>query len=67
MEEQNYKKIKLLGKGSFGTVYEVERDVDEKRFAQKVFAIPKKDSLKYLKDSMKEAELIKTLKHPNII
>ena len=40
--------IKEIGKVNFGTVFEVERDVDEKRFAQKVFAIPKKDSLKYL-------------------
>ena len=32
-EEQKYKIIKDLGKGTFGTVYEVERVKDGKRFA----------------------------------
>jgi hypothetical protein len=60
--------IKEIGKVNFGTVFEVERVEDGKRFAQKVFAIPEKGSIvKYLNNNMKEALLIKTLKHPNII
>ncbi len=60
--------LKEIGKVNFGTVNEVERVEDGKIFAQKVFAIPEKGSIvKYLNNNMKEAELIKTLKHPNII
>ena len=67
-KKEKYEKIKEIGTGSYGTVFEVERVEDGKKFALKVSKNTKKGSIADLfNDCMKEAELVKTLKHPNII
>ena len=63
-----YKRIKDIGEGAFGTVYEVERNTDGKRLAEKVMKLPNNSEMvKFLNNNMREAFLLKELKHEHII
>ena len=59
--------LRLLGRGGMGKVYEVELTQLKKRFAMKVLArelAGKKDALRRFR---REAEIVASLNHPNII
>ena len=60
---QHFKKIKLIGEGSFGKVYLIESKETYKEFALKEINIKgkKEDEWK------REIEILKTIDHPNII
>eukprot|EP00703_Trepomonas_sp_PC1_P005529 JAP91077.1 Kinase, NEK [Trepomonas sp. PC1] len=62
----NYEEIKILGRGSFGTVSLVKFKPDEKQYALKVIPIGRldADTQKYM---FQEAEILKKLDHPNIV
>lgn len=62
-----YQVLRLLGRGGMGRVYEVELTQLKKRYAIKVLAeqlAGKKDALLRFR---REAEIVASLKHPNII
>lgn len=61
-----YKKIKKLGDGSFGIALLVKSRDDDKYYAMKVIKIDNMDK-KQMKDSINEVNLLKAMKHPNII
>lgn len=61
-----YKKIKKLGDGSFGIALLVKSREDDRYYAMKVIKIDSMDK-KQMKDAINEVNLLKAMKHPNII
>lgn len=62
---ENYKQIKVLGKGSFGSAWLVQRNSDKQHFVAKEVRLAgmkphEKDSAKH------EIAMLRTLNHPNI-
>lgn len=64
--EPQYKKIKLLGEGSYGKAYQVEETHSKKEYALKSIIIEGIDK-KELEETKKEIRILKQLDHPNII
>lgn len=63
---ESYKKIKVLGKGSFGKAFLVEAESDGSKAVIKKIDIAKlSDEEK--RDTIKEAKILEVLNHPNII
>lgn len=60
-----YSVIRLLGQGTMGSVYEVERTTDSRHLAAKVLT-PRADKLTMVRFA-REAQLMARLKHPNLI
>ena len=60
-----YRVIRLLGQGSMGSVYEIERTTDGRHLAAKVLT-PRADRLTMVRFA-REAQLMARLKHPNLI
>ena len=58
-----YKKIKVLGEGSYGTVWLVRNELLKKNFALKIIKIRKNDDKKILN----EIKILKKLDHPLIL
>ena len=58
--------IKLLGKGSFGSVYLVKRKKDEQIYAMKRINLPKSPENEK-EGALNEIRLLASLSHPNII
>ena len=63
--KKNYTPIKLLGKGSFGSVYEAENIIFRNRVAMKI--INKSDNDMDEKEILNEIDILKKLSHPNIV
>ncbi|MEC7273594.1 MAG: serine/threonine protein kinase, partial [Candidatus Thermoplasmatota archaeon] len=63
MKKSDFQKIKTLGRGGFGEATLV-RDKEKKVYVLKRISIDTKKSLKL---AVSEAQLLRTLKHPNII
>ena len=58
--QEKYKKQKLLGKGFYSKVYQVEEILTKKHYALKQIDISKNSNLV-------EIEILKKLKHPHIL
>ena len=63
---ESYKKIKVIGKGSFGKAFLVQAESDGS------YAVIKKIDIASMseqekKDTIKEAKILEVLNHPNII
>jgi NIMA (never in mitosis gene a)-related kinase len=65
-EFEHYTKIKLLGEGSFGKAFLVERNSDKLSCVMKQIDITKM-SEKEKKEVVQEAKLLEALQHPNIV
>ena len=63
--KDNYKKAKILGKGSFGTVYLVKHKQINGYFAMKVIKKSKND--KDDENLMNEINILRKMDHPNIV
>lgn len=62
---KRYRVEAALGKGAMGTVYEVQRISDERRFAAKVLNV--KPDYRMMARFAREAQLLARLQHPNLI
>lgn len=63
---ENYKKLKLLGEGSFGKAFLVECESDKSKAVIKQMDIGKM-SEEERRDTLLEAKILERLDHPNII
>ena len=63
--KKKYKPIKLLGNGSFGSVYEAENLIFQNSVAMKI--INKTDNDLDEKEILNEINILKKLSHPNIV
>ena len=63
--KKKYKPIKLLGNGSFGSVYEAENIIFQNSVAMKI--INKTDNDLDEKEILNEINILKKLSHPNIV
>lgn len=61
-----YKKIKMLGKGSFGKVYLVRNMINDQDFVMKEIYIGDMEEKNVLQMFL-EAKILEVLRHPNII
>lgn len=59
-----FREVQLLGKGGFGTVYEVKHKITGESFALKLIAVPNATSDEFI---FNEVKILKELSHPNII
>ena len=66
MSLNDFEILKLLGKGSFGTVYLVKRKKDSQIYAMKRINLPK-SPMKEKEAALNEIRLLASLSHPNII
>eukprot|EP00762_Andalucia_godoyi_P006726 ANDGO_06153.mRNA.1 putative serine/threonine-protein kinase nek3 len=66
MSESNYRRIKLVGKGTFGQAFLVQRVDNGKQFIMKKINISNMNSQERA-DAMNEVRLLSSLKHPNIV
>jgi NIMA (never in mitosis gene a)-related kinase 1/4/5 len=65
-EFEKYKKIKLLGEGSFGKAYLIERMSDRLMCVMKTIDIQRMGEQEK-KETLQEAKIIEHLQHPNIV
>ena len=65
MLARRYRVEALLGQGAMGTVYEVERTSDHRRFAAKVLGV--RPDYHAMARFAREAQLLARLQHPNLI
>jgi len=65
-ENEQYKRIKLLGEGSFGKVYLVQGSNDGSFYVIKQFSLNEMDE-KQTQNTLVEVQVLKTLQHPYII
>jgi len=63
---ENYKRIKILGQGSFGTVFLVKHKLINNYFAMKVIKKTNKN-IKEEDSLMNEINILRKLDHPNIV
>lgn len=66
VNSENYKRIKLLGDGSFGKAYMCEDIRSKEKVVVKEIDL-KGMSEKEKKETFKEARILSALQHPNII
>lgn len=60
-----YRIAAILGQGGMGTVYEVERNLDGRRYAAKVLGV--KPNFQAMLRFAREAQLLARLHHPNLV
>lgn len=65
-EFEKYKKIKLLGEGSFGKAYLIERVSDKLLCVMKTIDIGRMSESEK-RETLQEAKIIEHLQHPNIV
>jgi NIMA (never in mitosis gene a)-related kinase 1/4/5 len=65
-EFEKYRKIKLLGEGSFGKAYLIERMSDGLMCVMKVIDIGRMSESEK-KETLQEAKIIEHMQHPNIV
>ncbi|GAX75126.1 hypothetical protein CEUSTIGMA_g2570.t1 [Chlamydomonas eustigma] len=63
---QNFKVHKLLGKGSYGKVYKVQRESDDKYYALKETDLGALNHLERM-DAVNEVRLLVSMNHPSVI
>ncbi|RNA31618.1 serine threonine- kinase Nek4-like [Brachionus plicatilis] len=63
---ENYNKLKEIGKGSYGVVWLVKNIKDRKNYVLKRIDL-RKSSDKDKKSAEQEAQILRSLKHPNIV
>mmetsp|Transcript_909 Transcript_909/g.1359 ORF Transcript_909/g.1359 Transcript_909/m.1359 type:complete len:516 (+) Transcript_909:145-1692(+) len=63
---QNFKVLKLLGKGSYGKVYKVQRATDDQFYALKETDLGTMDHTERM-DAVNEIRLLVSINHPNVI
>ena len=63
--KNNYKKLKIIGRGSFGKVYLVKNKLLNNLFAMKI--INKTDDNEKEEDIMNEINILRKMDHPNIV
>ena len=61
-----YELLKIIGKGSFGTVHSCKRKLDNKSFVMKIINISEL-SEQAINESLHEVELLSSLNHPHIV
>lgn len=66
VEYEHYKRLKLLGEGSFGKAYLVECVSDKSLCVIKQVDLSKMND-KEKKDTLNEAKILEALIHPNIV
>ena len=65
--ELDYKKLKLIGEGSFSSVYEVQNRITDIMRAMKIIKKNPKNSEQDEKDIINEINILKKMDHPNIV
>ena len=63
---KDFKKEKVIGKGSFGSVYLVRRVADNKIYALKTVILDKLNK-KEQENSVNEVRILASINHPNVI
>ena len=63
---EDFKVEKVIGKGSFGSVYLVRRNIDNKLYALKTVYLEKLNK-KEQENSVNEVRLLASISHPNVI
>lgn len=61
-----YRKVKVVGKGSFGHALLVPSVVDHKLYIMKIIDVSRMDS-KQKEEALNEVTVLKAMKHPYII
>ena len=64
--KKKYEIFKLIGKGNYGKAYLVKNKEDNNLYVNKVIDMSQ-FSKEQLESALREAEILKSLKHPNII
>src|SRR6184192_2266319 len=64
---ETYRLERLIAEGSMGSVYEARHLRIPKRFAVKFLRIDLQDNAEALKRFQREAEVVATLDHPNVV
>ena len=65
--EKDYKKLKILGEGSFSIVYEAQNRITDIMRAMKIIKKNTKSSLEDEAEIFNEINILRTLDHPNIV
>ena len=65
-EFEHYRKIKLLGEGSFGKAYLIERISDGLMCVMKTIDLSKMSEAER-RETLQEAKIIEHLEHPNVV
>mmetsp|Transcript_14076 Transcript_14076/g.30512 ORF Transcript_14076/g.30512 Transcript_14076/m.30512 type:complete len:392 (+) Transcript_14076:244-1419(+) len=63
---QNFKVLKVLGKGSYGKVYKVQRDSDEQYYALKETELGNLNHMERM-DAVNEVRILFSISHANVI
>jgi calcium-dependent protein kinase len=64
---ENYKNIKKLGEGSYGSVFLVNHNHTSQQRAMKIIAKKTNSEIKNESDILNEIEILKSMDHPNIV
>ena len=65
--EKDYKKLQILGEGTFSIVYEVQNRITDIMRAMKIIKKNPHDSKKDEEEIINEIDILKTMDHPNIV
>ena len=63
---EKYRKLKVIGKGSFGYAVLVQSVADRKAYVMKIIDVSKMDR-KQKEDALNEVHVLKAMRHPYII
>ena len=65
--EHDYKKLQILGEGTFATVYEAQNRITDIMRAMKIIKRQKRCSEQEKREITNEISILKTMDHPNIV
>ena len=65
--EHDYKKLQILGEGTFSTVYEAKNRITDIMRAMKIIKRQKHSSEQEKREIINEINILKTMDHPNIV
>ena len=65
--EHDYKKLQILGEGTFSTVYEAQNRITDIMRAMKIIKRQKHSSEQEKREIINEINILKTMDHPNIV
>ena len=65
--EHDYKKLQILGEGTFATVYEAQNRITDIMRAMKIIKRQKRCSEQEKREITNEINILKTMDHPNIV
>ena len=63
---EKYKKVKIVGKGSFGYAVLVESKKTKKQYIMKIIDISKMDQ-KQIEEALMEVQLLKIMRYPYVV